>query len=485
MPEFSFIGAAYTAQSPTQDCQELINFYPEVDPTKGQGERGVVALYPTPGFFAKMWMGSNMECRGLHVIPGGATLFAVFDNNLVSVDQNFNGTIVANLASINGPVSMTDNGVSLYIVDGGSRYFYTWGTATFGNLVDGGFLGGSRCDVVDNFIIYSQPNGNLWGATSISSVVSPGLSFGRKDSAPDNIVTLIANKREIFILGETTSEVWVDAGLFPFPFQKLPGTNMQHGCAAASSLARLGESFAFLARDDRGQSVVVQMNGYSPVRISTHAIENEIQTYSTVADAVAYSYQQNGHEFYVLSFPTADKTWAYDLATGLWHRRVSTDIQNNYHRDRAQCGAFFQNLNIVGDFQDGLIYAASLTVPYDYIDINGVKGNILTRIRRCRHLTEDLNRVFYHSLQLQFQPGVGNQVAPGVDPQAMLRWSDDGGFTWSNQYWRSIGKVGKYKNRAIWRLHGQARDRVFELQITEPVFTALVSAELKFSPGAN
>jgi hypothetical protein len=227
------------------------------------------------------------------------------------------------------------------------------------------------------------------------------------------------------------------------------------------------------------------MNGYAPVRISTHAVEYDIQTYSTVSDAVAYSYQQNGHEFYVLSFPTADKTWCYDLATGYWHKRASRDAYNQFHRDRAQCGAFFQGLNIVGDFSRGLLYAASLSTFYDYVDQNGIVGNYIPRIRRCRHLTEDLNRVFYHSLQLQFQPGVGNQVAPGVDPQAMLRWSDDGGGTWSNQHWRSIGKVGKFKNRAIWRLHGQARDRIFEVEVSDPVIPVIVSAELKFSPGAN
>jgi hypothetical protein len=303
MADPGFVGAAYQAASLTQDAQDLVNWYPEIDMTKQPGERGVIALYPTPGFFAKLALFLNVEIRGFRVRPSGDKFYFVGGATLYEVDATFTATVIGALGTNTGPVSMTDNGTSLYLADGVNRYYYTWGTATFAIIADGAFVGGDRVDVIDNFIIYSKVGSNQWGATSAGLVTSNALSFGRKDSAPDNIVSIMVNKREVFILGETTSEVWVDAGLFPFPFQKLPGTNMQHGCAAKASVARLGETFAFLAKDDRGQAVVVHMNGYLPVRISTHAIENEIQKYSTVSDAIGFSYQQAGHEFYVLTFP--------------------------------------------------------------------------------------------------------------------------------------------------------------------------------------
>ncbi len=207
----------------------------------------------------------------------------------------------------------------------------------------------------------------------------------------------------------------------------------------------------------------------------------EFDTYGTVADAVGMSYAQDGHEFYVITFPTADKTWCYDLTTGLWHRRAIRDDANVLHRDHANCMASFQGFSLAGDKGNGLIYAASTTTFTDFSDI----GNEIPRIRRCRHLTSDLNEVYYHDFQLQFQPGVGLQTGQGSDPQAMLKWSDDGGFTWSNEHWASIGRVGEYKNRARWQQLGKSRDRIFEVQVTDPVFPVIVSANLRFSPGQS
>lgn len=486
MPDIGFVGQAYAARSPTQDAQELINWFPEIDPTKDQGERGVIALYPTPGFLAKLALFLNVEIRGFRVRPGGDVMYFVGGNTLYQVNTSWVSSSIGTLATSSGVVPMTDNGASLYFVDGVNRYYYTWGTNTYAVINDGPFLGGDRVDVVDNFIIYSKVGSNEWATTDAGAVTTNALSFGRKDSAPDNIVSLIANKRDIFILGEVTSEVWVDAGLFPFPFQKLPGTNMQHGCAAKNSVARLGESFAFLAKDDRGQAVVVQMNGYQPVRISTHAVEYDIQNFSTVSDAIGLSYQSDGHEFYMLTFPTADKTWVYDLATQMWHRRAVRDNDNVYHRDRANCVAFFNGLNVVGDHANGIIYAASNTTYVDYADSGGSGGNPLPRVRRCRHFTADLNRIFYHDLQLQFEPGVGLATGQGSDPQAILRWSDDGGFTWSAPRTRPIGKMGQYKNRCRFSGPlGSSRDRVWEVSVTDPVNAVLVSANMNFSVGAS
>jgi hypothetical protein len=292
------------------------------------------------------------------------------------------------------------------------------------------------------------------------------------------LVGLICDHRQVFLLGEYASEVWNNIGSQPFPFGIVPGASMQHGCAATGSIARLGESFAFLAQDTRGQAVVVQMNGYAPVRISTHAIEAAIAKYAVISDAIGFSYQQAGHEFYMLTFPSADVTWCFDLATQLWHRRAWRDAHGVYHRHRANCSAVFGGKVIVGDYQNGIIYEFSQT---NYTD----NGDVIPCVRRCRHLTDDLKRVFYQDLQIQFQPGVGLVSGQGSDPQAILRWSDDGGFTWSNDHYAKLGKLGMYKNRAIWRQLGQARDRIFETVVTDPVYRVVVSANINASAGIH
>jgi len=336
---------------------------------------------------------------------------------------------------------------------------------------DGAFTGGSQVCEIDTFFLYTNLGSNEFGASNSGSAASQPLSFSYKDGSADFVVTDIAVNRELFILGERTGEVWTDQGLFPFPFLRLPGTNIQHGCGAVFSIARLGESFAWLSKDDRGQGLVYMMQGYTPVKISTPAMEAQIATYSVIADARAFSYQQAGHEFYMLTFPSADVTWCYDFTTQLWHKRGWRDTYNVMHRHRANCACVFANKIVVGDWQNGNLYSFDLL---NYTD-NGVP---LICLRRASHLTVDLKRVSYIALQLQFQPGVGLVSGQGSNPQAMLRWSDDGGSTWSQEHWRSIGTEGAYKNRCIWRQLGQARDRIFEVRVSDPVFRVIVSCEL-------
>jgi hypothetical protein len=342
---------------------------------------------------------------------------------------------------------------------------------------DGAFQGGTNVDIVDNYFVYNRPDTQQFGASSVLSPISPALSFSSKDGAPDDLVTLIVDHREIYLLGEASSEVWVDQGTIPFPFTRIPGTSTQHGIVAAFSVSRLGNSFAYLSRNNRGQAQVVQMNGYVPQRISTHAVEATLAN-QDVSDAIAWTYQLEGHEVYVISFPTLNLTWCYDIASGMWHKWLYTNNLGQYERARGNCCAVFQGQVLVGDYANGKVYKLDKT---NYTD----DGQHVRRLRRAPHLVTDFQRQYFDELQIQFQPGVGTVNGSGENPQAMLRWSNDGGSTWSNEHWTSIGRMGKYANRAIWRRLGTARDRVFEVSISDPVKAVIVSANLKATAGEN
>ena len=371
---------------------------------------------------------------------------------------------------------------------------------------DGAFEGANVVDVVDNYFVYNRPNTQQFGSTAPLSPISPSLSFSSKDGAPDNLVSLIVDHREVYLLGEVSSEVWVNSGLFPFAFQRIPGTSTQHGISAKFSVARLGNSFAYLSKNIRGDGQVMMMNGYTPTRISTHAVENSIEG-ADISDARAWTYLIEGHEVYVISFPGLDLTWAYDIATQMWHKWLWVDKQNVYHRHRGNCHTHFANMNLVGDWENGQVYMLD---PNVYTD----DGGEIRRLRRAPHLVSDFQRQYFSELQILFQPGVGlsgnvvgstsptNAVAGvavaglaiagqnslatlGANPQAMLRWSNDGGSTWSNEHWTSIGLQGAYKNRAIWRRLGQARDRIFEVVVTDPIKAVIVAANLKAEAGDN
>ena len=423
---------------------------------------------------------------------------------------------------------VSDQTIITQIVTAGSSYYinkaYTISSEQMYALnftqipnTDGAFTGADVVDTVDNYFVYNNPGTQQWAASNTLSPITAALSFSSKDGSPDNLVSLIVDHREVYLLGENSSEVWVDVGSFPFPLQRVPGTNTQHGIVAKFSVSRLGNSFAYVSRNIRGQAQIMMMQGYMPTRISTHAVENTLVN-QKVDDAIAWTYQLEGHEVYVVSFPTLDLTWAYDVSTQMWHKWLYVDNNNVFHRHRGNCLALFQGMVLVGDWQNGKIYELD---PNNYTD----DGDTIRRVRRCPHLVSDLQREFFDELQLQFQPGVGqggtfissgtylganlvipptqtysipvlgiyiignsvniNTTNPYTNPQAMLRWSNDGGSTWSREYWIPIGQQGKYKNRAIWRRLGTARDRVYEVVMTDPVKAVIVSANLKSSVGEN
>lgn len=623
MPDFGFVGAAYEAPSLTQDAQECINFYPEIDPTKPQGDRGVIALYPTPGLDTVAIFPNQDEVRGLRTLSGGNYLLAICGAFAYILEDDYTPKMVGQLNTDSGLVDIVDNGIDAYIVDGADRYGWrisdpaaaiftasistttmtvtelfsgtiavgqqvfgvgvdqetvitALGTGTGGvgtytvsnsqtaasgrynsaqiNCVftgstsgttltvsavssgtlhagmtitnsslssktvitalgtgtggagtytisnsqtvgsstmyglnwtvlpasDGAFVGGSTVEVVDNYFIYNKPDSQLWGATDLLSILSDPLSYGAKDGSPDDLVTIIVDRREVYLLGEMSSEVWIDIGAVPFPFQRIPGTSTQQGIAAKFSAARMGNSFAYVSRNNRGEATIVRMNGYIPERISTHAVENTLVG-QNVSDALAWTYQLNGHEVYVVTFPSIGEnglTWAFDNTTGLWHKWLYTNNQNEYERHRGNCCSFFNQQVLVGDYENGKLYRVSLS---EYTD----DGQLVRRLRRCPHITSDLQRQYFHELQIQFEPGVGLSTGQGDNPQAMLRWSNDGGFTWSNENWVTIGAQGQYYNRAMWRRLGWARDRIFEVVVTDPIKAVIVSANLKATAGDN
>ena len=661
MSDFGFVGPSYEAVSIYQEAQECINFFPEIDPLKQPGSRGVVALYPTPGLTLQTVLSNAQEVRGMRTLSGGSQMVVVCGPYVYVLTSNLSASVVGVLSTSSGRVGISDNGINAYIVDGVSRY--TWrisnpsnaiftgsisgttltvtavssgtiainqslsgigvtsetiitalgsgsggvgtytvnlsqtlasgtlnsstvgakftasisgttmtvtavasGTIYLGQTIqgsgnttgtivsafitgsggtgtytvsstqtiasetmyglnfsvlpnnDGAFTGANSVDIVDNYFVYNNPGTQQWGSSDLLSTISSSTSYAFKDGAPDKLVALIVDHREVYLMGEASSEVWTDVGAVPFPFQRIPGTSTQQGIVAQFSLVRLGNSIAYVSRNNRGQGQIMQMEGYIPKRISTHAVEATL-TNQYISDAISWTYQLEGHEIYVTTFPTLNLTWAYDTTTEMWHKWLYTADDGSYQRHRGNCSAVFQGLVMVGDYENGKIYSLD---KQNYTD----NGQNIRRLRRAPHLVSDFQRQYFDELQIQFQPGVGTTglSAPNGDiyvglnyiiypdasfligplqsfvigqqvsvttnvtttlPQAMLRWSNDGGSTWSKEYWVSIGQLGKYRNRAIWRRLGTARDRIFEVAITDPVNAVIISANLKASGGEN
>jgi len=364
------------------------------------------------------------------------------------------------------------------LVDGANLYIYKIATQTLTQSADPAFLGSNTIAEIDGWFIFQQPGTQKFYTSPVywnGVTAMDGTYYALKDNAPDNIVAIIENNRQLWLIGEATTEPWYNAGGTYMPFSRLQGGLMQVGCAAAQTVARTGPNLIWLARSERGENYVLMTNGYNWQSISTPAIAYALTQYPVTSDARAYIYTEEGHEFYVLIFPTADVTWVYDISTGQWHQRASFDPTTGlFHRQRVQTLISFAGMRIGGDFTNGQIYWQTRSAYSD--------GTYpLVCVRRAPHVWDknDRNRVIQSRLQLDFFPGVGLSNGQGKTPQVMLRWSNDGGQTFGNEHWTTIGAIGATKNRAIWRRLGAARDRVYEVRISDPVKRDVAGASLQ------
>jgi outer membrane protein assembly factor BamB len=375
---------------------------------------------------------------------------------------------------------MADNGTTLVLVDGTTDgYTIDLATNAFALLVDptGLFVGSDRVRYLDTFFIFNAPGTRNFYISLSNSVTFDPLYIAGKVGYADNLIAIEVMHREIWLIGEQTTEVWYDSGAADFPFSLVPGAFIQHGCVAKNSVCTQDLAVFWISKDPQGSAIVLMGSNYNVERISTHAIEHEFATYSTVSDAIGYVYQEEGHMFYVLNFPTADVTWVYDLSTKLWHQRAYLDSNGQEHRHRSNVFAHAYGTYVVGDWQNGNLYALD---ENNYTD-NGVP---IKRVRSFPHVVNELKRVIYRKFVADMQSGA--QTDPNAPPPIVsLRWSDDRGASWGNPITQPIGAVGQFNQNIQFRRLGMSRDRVFELSWSAPIMTALNGAFVDVEESAS
>jgi hypothetical protein len=469
------LGSAYVARSVNAADNRMINLFPEIIP---EGGKEPAFLNRAPGLKLKVSVGLG-PIRGLWVL--GGNLYVVSGSQLYKVDSTYTVTTLGTVAGTSGPVSMADNGTQLFVACGGPSFIYNATTNAFAQITDSDFPGAVTVAYLDGYFVFNEPNSQkIWITSLLDGLSVDPLDFASAEGSPDGVVGIIADHREIWVFGTNSVEVWYNSGNADFPLSRIQGAYNELGCAAPYSIAKMDNGLFWLGKDARGQGIVYRANGYTGQRISTHAVEWQIQQYANMSDAVGYTYQQDGHSFYVLIFPQANRTWVYDVATQAWHERAGFSA-GEFTRHRSNCQAFFNGDVLVGDYENANVYTFDLD---DFSD----NGSIQKWLRSWRALptgANNLKRTAQHSLQLDCETGVGLNLGQGIDPQVMLRWSDDGGHTWSSEHWTGIGKIGEYGKRAFWRRLGMTmklRDRVYELSGTDPVKISIVGAELIVSP---
>jgi hypothetical protein len=328
---------------------------------------------------------------------------------------------------------------------------------------------------MDGYIIVTLAETNRFYISGLNDFTNfDPLEFATKEANPDPCVAVFAAYENLFVFGNQTLEIWYDSGNQLFPFQRVQGGGViECGLIYPAAIAKMDGTIMWIGTDIRGQMIAWQLRGYTPVRVSNHAVEAVWNTYNGSL-ATASTYMENGHFFFCITFPEPGTTWVYDSTTGQWHQRAYT-VSGVDHPDLMRYHAYCAGLgHVVMGYNDGTVYLQSV----GFYDDDGVP---IKKLRRCPHLNSEQSWVKYDYFRLHMQTGTNGAV---TDPIVSLRISNDGGYTFGNYLDYNFGNLGNYSKIVQWNHCGRARDRVFEVSTSAAVPGGFVDAYIGVTAGA-
>ena len=459
----------YVSDSLPIAAQECTNWYPNI--VQGQA-LSQETLFGTPGLTQLATSGTlDNENRGGHEMAGkpyfvnGDRLYRL--DQAIVFDQVTYSLVFLGDISGTGRVSMADNGTQLMIlVPGGDGFIYNHVTDTFSQITDTDFTANGAPQFVvfiDGYFLVTTDSKKF-----IVSAINDGLSynaldFGTAESDPDDIVAPVVYKNQLFISGRQTFEAFQNIGGADFPFSRT-GLFLQKGCFAPYSLVNAQDTFMWVGGGENEGPAIWALNGNSTTKISTTAIDSILSrlTDSQLFNIFSWAYANKGAYFIGFSLPST--TLVYDTTSQRWHERKSL-IDGSQAVFRASSVVKAYNIILCGDLIDGRIGELDSDVYTEY------ENTIIRRVA-TQPFQNNMQSVFFPTLELTVESGVGNADAP--DPQITLERSKDG-KTWSGPISRSIGKIGEYARRAIWRQNGRAsRFEIFRFTLTDAVKPVII-----------
>ena len=465
--DIPFTGSSYESESSFLSPQECVNFYVRPYPELGEGK---MALFGTPGLESWLSLGAG-EVRGMFSF--GVYLYAVKGNTFYRIESDDTITTIGTVTNSSGIVGIASNGLDIVIVGGSWGFVYDIATEVFAEIMDVDFPGGDCIAHVDGYYLVNKPGtGQIWRSDYNDGSSWSGLAFSTAGGDPDNIISIITDHRDVWIIGEVTTEIWYNTGAATFNFARIDGAFIEQGGSSHHAVTKANNAVYWLGKDIIGNAQVFQAVGRQPAIISTPPISNKISGY-ILSDSFMFSYQQDSHIFIVLTFPSDDITLVYDSTTKVWHSRSSL-IGGIDKRWRVNSHAVFTDEHVVGDYSSGKLYKLKTDV-YDEC------GDPMVAIRTTPVIREKQSRITVDQMHVLNEPGVGLVTGDAWDtnPQASLKWSRDGGRTWSPEVDMPLGEMSEYENRSIVRQLGQGVNWVFQYKISAAVKRVIIGAVME------
>jgi len=434
------------------------------------------ALYGTPGKEVHTVCGTG-PIRGEFASTNGRA-FTVSGLGLYEVLSNGTNTLrgTLNSFSINGICTFDENGPELAICDGDKIYIFTYATNNFGVVTDPDLPSVGSVTFLGGYFIANKNASQAYYVSDLYSGTSwQPLQFASAESSPDNLSRVIRVSGQVFGLGTNTTEIFTQSGA-TFPFQKISGAQFDVGILAPYSAVPVDNSLYWIGQDSNGSGIVYRNSGYTPIRVSTEAMELIIAQATDPTKIRGHTYQEDGHTFVMFTGGGLPTSICFDISTKYWHKRAYLNGSGFFEPDLANSHMFAFGKHLVGSRLNGAIYNQSMN---NYTDA----GSPLCRERTYTHISEENQRIRFDNLVVGFETGVGTQTGQGFDPTCMLSVSRNEGHSFTQWQTATIGAVGRYRTRVIfWRL-GTARTMTFRLRVTDPIPVRIVGSWVNV-PGA-
>ena len=455
-----------------------INVYPCINPSDAKSP---LTLSERPGL--KRLVQPSGAAGDVRVeLRVGNLLYSLVGNSFYVTNlTSLTSTLIGQVAGSTGKAWIERNSQSqILIVTNQNGYVYNTSTLAFAQIADEDFPGAISLAYMSGYAITVDPDSGKLRNCEFEDFTSWFFSaFAVTEVAPDNLLAIVADHEEVVAIGEDTTEIYIKTGDVDAVFQRRGGGFLETGINAPASIAKITNVVLWL--DDALQ--VRMLSSYSPSIVSTPAITYQIKELETTDDALGMVHIWNGHAFYVLTFPTANRTFVFDITTSaqsgtnLWHELQSYPL-NAENRWRGSSVHQSKGVTYVGDYENGWVYTLEEHTHTDNLEP-------MARLWTTASVFDPQQRrsMFHHELELEVEPGVGTNEEE--DPQVSMRYSDDNGKTWSNELWESIGSIGEYKNRARWHGLGESRNRIYEFKVTDDVKVEVVGVYLRAEMGTH
>ena len=520
-----FIGiGSYSLKSRDAASRRMVNIFAQSG--EGMSKNNLIAI-GSPGTILLQDLttagaAKTDGARGYYFTSQG-TLYSVFGNSVYETTQDpVFGTLTSNkiltLTTSTGRCSMADNGKWLVLVDQISMYCINLAnhvvsipTLPFDLPIQVIYLNQQfYCITADASSTAEDSAGQpssikhntIWWSYvgldgCVDTITQPTLSGKAWDplaylsltNSPDPIQRILVNNGQLWALASRSYEIFVMSGNPDLPIAYAGGSGTEIGIRAPWSASVIGGNVFWLGSSTAGMSQVFMAGASMQAQpISNFALADHLNdSAECTLNSFSWAYEQSGHTFYVLTIPPSgdgtqgDVTWVYDLTTGGWHERSSRDpITNQDHAWEAAFGVYaFENI-IVGNTKVPAIMSLDLNTYTDY-DSNSIGQTpatkpLVTMIQGPQYW-RNLDWDVHDKFQVDLQFGVGLVTGQGSLPKIMMRSSDDGGYTFGNEKWSTIGMIGQYQGRAMWLMQGISRERVYQITISDPVQRVVLGAK--------